>query len=35
MPGNYEVPLGTLVSDLIAFTGGTRGEVAKLVMGGR
>jgi electron transport complex protein RnfC len=34
MPGNYEVPLGTLVSDLIAFTGGTQGEVAKLVIGG-
>ncbi len=34
MPGNYEVPLGTLVSDLIAFTGGVQGEVAKLVMGG-
>jgi electron transport complex protein RnfC len=34
MPGNYEVPLGTLVSDLLAFTGGTQGEVAKLVMGG-
>ena len=34
MPGNYEVPLGTLVSDLIAFTGGLKGECAKLVMGG-
>ena len=34
MPGNYEVPLGMLVSDLIAFTGGARGEVARLVMGG-
>ncbi|MCB4361024.1 electron transport complex subunit RsxC [Quatrionicoccus australiensis] len=33
-PGNYEVPLGTLISDLVAFTGGTTGEVAKLVMGG-
>ncbi|MBS1144696.1 MAG: RnfABCDGE type electron transport complex subunit [Proteobacteria bacterium] len=33
-PGNYEVPLGTLVCDLIAFTGGTQGEVAKVVMGG-
>ncbi len=33
-PGNYEVPLGTLISDLVAFTGGTRGDVAKLVMGG-
>ena len=34
MPGNYEVPLGTLVSDLLAFTGGVQGEVTKLVMGG-
>lgn len=33
-PGNYEVPLGTLISDLVAFTGGTRREPAKLVMGG-
>lgn len=33
-PGNYEVPLGTLISDLVAFTGGTTGDVAKLVMGG-
>jgi electron transport complex protein RnfC len=33
-PGNYEVPLGTLISDLVAFTGGTRHEPAKLVMGG-
>nr|MBL8411983.1 electron transport complex subunit RsxC [Dechloromonas sp.] len=34
MPGNYQVPLGTLVSDLIAFTGGVKGQVAKIVMGG-
>ena len=34
MPGNYLVPFGTLVSDLIAFTGGLKGEVAKYVMGG-
>ncbi len=34
MPGNYEVPFGTLVSDLVAFTGGLKGEVAKMVMGG-
>ena len=34
MPGNYDVPIGTLVSDLIAFTGGQRGEIAKLIMGG-
>ena len=33
-PGNYEVPLGTLISDLIAFTGGQKGEIVKLVMGG-
>ena len=33
-PGNYEVPLGTLVSDLVAFTGGVKGDIAKLVMGG-
>lgn len=33
-PGNYEVVLGTLISELVAFTGGTRGEPAKLVMGG-
>jgi len=34
MPGNYEVPLGTLVSDLVAFTGGTVGEPARIIMGG-
>ena len=33
-PGNYEVPIGTLVSDLIALTGGLNGEVARMVMGG-
>lgn len=33
MPGNYEVPIGTLVSDLIAFTGGVKGAAA-MVMGG-
>jgi len=33
-PGNYEVPLGTLVSDLVAFTGGYKGQAARLVMGG-
>jgi len=37
-PGNYEVLFGTLISDLIAFTGGQQngkqGEIAKLVMGG-
>lgn len=34
MPGNYEVPLGTLISDLVAFTGGLKTSAAKLVMGG-
>lgn len=33
-PGNYEVPIGTLLSDWLAFAGGTRGEAAKVVMGG-
>jgi electron transport complex protein RnfC len=33
-PGNFEVPFGMLVSDLIAFAGGSKGEIAKLVMGG-
>lgn len=33
-PGNYEVPLGTLISDWVAFAGGIQGEVAKVVMGG-
>ena len=33
-PGNYEVPIGMLLSDLIAFTGGTRGEATRIVMGG-
>jgi electron transport complex protein RnfC len=34
VPGNYEVPFGTLVSDFIALSGGLKGEVAKLVLGG-
>ena len=34
MPGNYEVPIGTLVSDFIALSGGGKGEPARLVMGG-
>lgn len=34
MPGNYEVPVGTLVSDLIAFTGGLQRDIARIVMGG-
>ena len=33
-PGNYEVPIGTLLSDWIAFAGGVKSEPAKLVMGG-
>lgn len=33
-PGNYEVPLGTLISDFVAFTGGVSEPPAKLVMGG-
>ena len=33
-PGNYEVPLGTLISDWVAFAGGTQADVAKIVMGG-
>jgi electron transport complex protein RnfC len=33
-PGNYEVPVGTLVSDLIAFAGGYKGTAARLIMGG-
>lgn len=33
-PGNYEVLIGTLVSDLIAFAGGYKDEPARLIMGG-
>ncbi len=33
-PGNYEVPFGTLVSDFIDLSGGSKGEVARLLMGG-
>lgn len=33
LPGNYEVLLGTPVSDLIASAGGTRGSPARIVMG--
>lgn len=33
-PGNYEVPFGTLLSDLVAFTGGLKGVPAKIIMGG-
>lgn len=33
-PGNYRVLLGTLVSDLLAFAGGTVGEVGRVIAGG-
>ncbi len=33
-PGNYEILVGTMVSDLIAFSGGYKGEAARLIMGG-
>ena len=33
-PGNYLVPIGTLISDLMAFTGGMKGSAAKIIMGG-
>jgi len=33
-PGNYEVLIGTLVADIVAFAGGFKGEAARLVMGG-
>lgn len=33
-PGNYEVPLGMMVDELIEAAGGTRNEIAKQVMGG-
>ncbi|WP_343034785.1 electron transport complex subunit RsxC [Aromatoleum diolicum] len=33
-PGNYEVLIGTVVDDLIAFSGGMRNTPARLVMGG-
>ena len=33
-PGNYEVRLGTLFSDLIDLAGGCRGKMKKLIMGG-
>lgn len=33
-PGNYEVLFGTLVSDLIAFSGGYKANAARLFMGG-
>ena len=33
-PGNYEVLIGTMVSDLIAFSGGYKSPAARLIMGG-
>ncbi len=33
-PGNYLVPVGTLISDLIAYCGGFTGEIAKIIAGG-
>lgn len=33
-PGNYLVPVGTLVSDLIEFAGGFSGEVGRVIAGG-
>lgn len=33
-PGNYEVPIGTLISDLVEKTGGTVKEPKKVLMGG-
>jgi electron transport complex protein RnfC len=33
-PGNYEVLIGTLVSDVVAYAGGFREDPARLIMGG-
>ena len=33
-PGNYEVPIGTLLTDLFAFCGGLTATPARLIMGG-
>ena len=33
-PGNYEVLIGTLVSDVVAYAGGFRTDPARLIMGG-
>jgi electron transport complex protein RnfC len=33
-PGNYEVRIGTLLSDVLAFAGGYRTSAARLIMGG-
>lgn len=33
-PGNYEVPVGTLISELVELAGGTKTEPRKVLMGG-
>jgi electron transport complex protein RnfC len=33
-PGNYEVRIGTMISDVLAYAGGFREEPARLIMGG-
>jgi len=33
-PGNYEVLIGTLVADVVAYAGGFREDPARLIMGG-
>jgi len=33
-PGNVEVPIGTLIRDLVEFCGGYRAEVGRLILGG-
>jgi len=33
-PGNIEVPIGTMIDEIIDFCGGTTGEVKKILLGG-
>lgn len=33
-PGNVEVPIGTMITDVIEFCGGVKGEVKKILLGG-
>ena len=33
-PGNYEIPIGTRISELVEKTGGTKAEPKKILMGG-
>lgn len=33
-PGNYEVPIGAIIEDVVEKSGGCRTEVAKVIMGG-